>query len=439
MKRKELKVKIAFIVTKFPLLSETFILNQITGLLDLGHDVEIFAQFKLSGHGKVHPDFEKYSLSERLYFLSIPQNRIKRLLKAIFLIVTNFHKQPSVILRALNFVKYKKQAMTFDLLYLIIPFLGKKFDIVHCHFGPNGNIGIKLKELGISGRFITSFHGYDISRIPQSEGRDVYNGLFEKGDLFTANTNFTKQQIMKLGCPEKKIEVLPVGLKMERFRFKPRALSKGEVIQILTVGRLTEKKGHEFSLKAVAQLTRAYTNIKYLIAGDGALKEQLVSLASDLGINQYVEFLGPVDENEVLRLYEQAHLFILPCVTAQDGDKEGQALVLQEAQAAGLPVVSTIHNGIPDGVLDGKSAFLVPEKDIDALVSKLKYLIEHPEVWPEMGAQGRKFVETKYNIEHINAKLVGLYESALKKLEPGNAAVMSEGYVQALRSPASPA
>jgi colanic acid/amylovoran biosynthesis glycosyltransferase len=92
---------------------------------------------------------------------------------------------------------------------------------------------------------------------------------------------------------------------------------------------------------------------------------------------------------------------------------EGQALVLQEAQAMGLPVISTLHNGIPEGVLDGKSGLLVQEKSVDALVAAIEYLIDHPELWPAMGKNGREFVEARYDSKILNKKLMDLYISLL--------------------------
>ena len=104
---------------------------------------------------------------------------------------------------------------------------------------------------------------------------------------------------------------------------------------------------------------------------------------------------------------------MLASVTASDGDMEGQGLVLQEAQAVGLPVVSTLHNGIPDGVLNGVSGYLVPEGDAHALAERVEYLIEHPGVWPEMGRCGREFVEKNYNIQMLNNKLIEIYRESL--------------------------
>src|SRR4030065_356569 len=100
-------------------------------------------------------------------------------------------------------------------------------------------------------------------------------------------------------------------------------------------------------------------------------------------------------------------------VTASDGDSEGLPVVLLEAQAVGLPIISSLHGGIPEGVLDSKSGFLVPEKDVDALAKKIEYLIEHPELWPDMGRYGRKFVEERYDIQKLNQRLVKIYKALL--------------------------
>lgn len=403
-------MRIAFIVDEFPTLSETFILNQITAFLDMGHDVQIFAGFNPE-EKKVHRDVEKYQLMKRVHYFNMPNSKIKRVLKAIFLVIANSYKSPINIVRSLNIFKYGKTALSLRLLYSLIPFLNKIFDIIHCHFGPNGIIGVYLKEIGIPGKYVTSFHGYDVNSYPKIAGEDVYNNLFKNGDIFTANTNFTKQQLIKLRCNEEKIVILPVGLRIDRFKFSTRVIQLGDPIKILTVGRLVEKKGHEYAIKTIAKIINKHKNIIYIIAGDGPLRNKLEFLVSELEIQNYVEFLGSVEQDEVLKLYQKAHIFVLPSVTASNADREGQALVVQEAQAVGLPIISTLHNGIPEGVLDGESGFLVPEKDVDALAERIEYLIKHPEIWPEMGRCGREFVEKHYDIQKLNQRLVEIYQN----------------------------
>jgi len=415
-------MKIAFILGLFPTLSETFILNQITGLLDLGHEVDIFAHYN-PHMGRIHPDVEAYRLMERTHYFSIPTNKVKRVLKALGLVVANFYEAPTNLLQVLNVFKYGRYALSLRLLYALVPFLGKEqeYDIVHCHFGPNGKIGVLLRDLAVQGKIVVTFHGYDISSYVRSQGNTVYDYLFRKADLFTVNTDFVQRRIIELGCDPGKIVKLPAGLPIEKFSFKKKESRPEGCVKVVTVARLIEKKGLEYSIKATAKVMKKHPNVEYNIAGNGPLKGQLECLISELGVEEHIKLLGWQDQHQIGRLYQESHIFVLASVTARNGDQEGQGLVLQEAQAMGLPVVSTLHNGIPEGVLDGQSGFLVPERDADALAERLEYLIEHPDLWPDMGWAGRKFVEEHYDIKKLNRRLVEIYEALLKgkKLETG--------------------
>ena len=111
------------------------------------------------------------------------------------------------------------------------------------------------------------------------------------------------------------------------------------------------------------------------------------------------------------RLVLLAALVLLASVSLE-GDQEGQGLFLQEAQACGLPVIATQHGALPEGMLPGKSGLLTPERDSQALADRLKELIAHPETWPMIGRNGRKFVEARYDIRKLNQQLVQLYETA---------------------------
>jgi len=405
-------MKIAFIVGRFPKISESYILNQITGLLDLGHEVEIFAQSR-PDEDKIHPDVEKYKLPERTHYFVLPRNIGHRTRKAALMIGESVHKKSYTILKSLNILKYGRHASSLRLMNLHYLLSERRFDVVHCHFGANGILGVYLKELGIPVKCVTSFHGSDINSDPLKYGPHIYDELFIKGDLFTANTNFTKQQIVQLGCDEGKIEILPMGLRLEKFILSERKINDKSPVIILTVGRLTEKKGHEYAVRALAKVIAGFPDIIYFIAGDGPLRANLESLVSELGIKGNVKFMGQVDEGEVLRLYQKAHIFLLPSVTAVNGDREGQALVLQEAQAMGMPVISTIHNGIPEGILNGKSGYLVPEKDIEALANRIIHLIKHQELWPEMGRAGRWFVEGRYDMKDLSERLISYYSKLI--------------------------
>jgi colanic acid/amylovoran biosynthesis glycosyltransferase len=405
-------MRIAYILDSFPRLSETFILNQITGLLDLGHQVDIFAQSNPQ-QAKVHPDVKAYRLMERTRYFRVPAGKIEQALRGLGLVLATFHDAPARVLKALNVWRFGKQALSFRTLFYLTAFLNAQqdYDVIHCHFGPNGKIGVLLKQLNVGRNVVTSYYGQDVRHYIRQHGTQFYDSLFERGDLFIAISRHMKKQLAELGCHEDKILIHPLGIDVGKFGFRLRAPGPGGRVKILTVARLVEKKGLEHSIRAVAHLMQEFPRLEYRIAGNGPLRGHLESLLSKLGVQDRVRLLGWQDQEEVRRLYEQSHIFVLASVTASDGDEEGTPTVLLEAQAQGLPVVSTTHAAIPEITLNDRSAFLVPQRDVDALETRLRYLICHPEVWPGMGRAGRHFVEERHDIKKLNRRLAQIYQA----------------------------
>jgi colanic acid/amylovoran biosynthesis glycosyltransferase len=283
---------------------------------------------------------------------------------------------------------------------------------VHCHFGVNGLIGSYLKDCGFCATLVTTFHGSDINSYPKKHGFYVYKTLYQTADLITANTAFTKSKIVANGCCESLIRVLPVGLIIAEYENINRELEKEHTV--LTVGRLEEKKGHVYALEAVAQAKRTVPDIEYFVVGDGSLAAFLREQAKRIGLADSVHFLGLQTSEQIKRLYGKCAVFLLPSITARNGDMEGQGLVLQEAQLCGMPVIATRHNGIPDGVLEGISGFLVPEKNSAALAEKLVMLLENRELRQRMGESGKRFVVEKYDIAKITKQIEEMYREILR-------------------------
>lgn len=407
-------MKIAFMVWQFPVLSETFILNQITGLIARGHEVDIYAHVP-GDTSKVHPDVEKYKLLDRTYYVpQIPDNLVWRLLKGIGLLYANYKKDPLVLLRSLNIFKYGLRAASLWLVYAMTPLLGKEpYDIIHGQFGTDGLNGMFLRDIGaIKGKLITTFRGFDISTYVQQQGDRIYDQLFAKGDFFLTNCKFFKSRLLKLGCDQKKVVVHYSGIDCSRFVFTPRHPQPDGGVRIAMTGRLVEKKGIEYTIRAVAGLAKVYP-LEYNIIGEGPLREDLQQLIHDLDVSTTVKLLGQKNQQELIEILNNSHIFIAASVTARDGNQDAPINVLKEAMAMGLPVVSTHHGGIPELVEDGISGFLVPERDADALADKLSYLIEHPEIWPQMGRAGRAYVEKYFDMHKLNDELVEIYQQLL--------------------------
>lgn len=403
-------MKIAFIVDVFPnLSSDTFILNQITGLLDRGCEVDIYAKFSLSP-SRLQPDVIKYNLLDRTFYFANgkPGSMLQRAVKAPALIIQNFHKNPAAVLKSLNVFSFGKEALSLSLLYLISSFLDKgPYDIIHCHFGPNGSRGVLLKALGVfKGKVITTFHGYDI-RLGLEEGPDIYRRLFREGDLFLSICDYNYKKLVSFGLDKNKIIRHPVGIDLNKFPFKWRSdkFPGMKPVKVLTVARLVRVKALENGIKAIHRVIqeRPTLDLEYNIVGDGFLTEELNQLIHDLGLDGIVHLLGPKNGDEVMEIMKDSHIFILPSKV------EALPVSLMEAQAVGLPVIATAVGSVEDVIVNGKSGYCVPAMDIDALADKLSFLILHPEKWPVMGKIGRKHVEDNFDVNKLNDRLVDLF------------------------------
>ena len=401
-------MRIAFIMPLFPKLSETFILNQITGLIDRGHHVSIFAKGN-SNEATVHSDVLKYNLLAQTHYLKVPKKKGERVLTGLNLFLQGILRNPKLTFRLLNFFKYGRAALSLNLLHKIGPFLNN-FDIIHCHFGPTGNLGVTLRKHGIQAKFVTTFHGFDI-RLGQEKGGQIYDSLFSEGDCFIAISDYNYENLVAFGLEQRKIVHLPVGIDISKFPYNKSLehCRNGNPIRMLTVARLVEEKGLTYGIKAIHELLQQRPQLKlsYSIIGEGPLEENLVSLTQDLGLTDVVNFLGARDQRYVSEILKKSHIFLLPSIA------EVLPVSLMEAQAVGLPVIATDVGDIKKIVLDGKSGFVVPSRDVCALAEKLEYMLEHNLERVKMGLTGRKHVADNYDSNKLNDRLVGIYQKLL--------------------------
>lgn len=405
-------MRIAFVLSKFPALSETFILNQITGLIDLGHEVDIYANCPRSPGENVHGEVERYELLSRVSYLHhVPRNAFTRIAKGLLLLLRNCHKDPSFVLSSLNFFRYGRAAISLRMLYLVTSFAGKRYDILQCHYGDNGSLGALLKEAGFEAKLVTMFHGWDI-RIAVEKNSKRYHHLFRRGDCFLSISNYNYQNLLKLGANPQKILNHPVGIDLRRFSSsKTRSVpDPSQPLIVLTVARLVPEKGLQYGIHAIQELisTHPRLNLHYLIIGQGPLEKKVKALIRELHLEEHIHLLGGMDQSEVIKKMEESHLFLLPSLS------EALPVVLMEAQAMELPVIATKVGSVDQVLKDGESGFLAPPGDSKALAERLGYLIDHPESWHEMGKAGRQLVEKHFDIEKLNRRLVRIYERLLR-------------------------
>jgi colanic acid/amylovoran biosynthesis glycosyltransferase len=409
-------MRIAIITSEFPKTSETFVIDHVASLIDLGHDVSVFA-FKSNPGACHHQAVGERNLASLVHLLDpfFSDTKTYRVLQRLKSLVFESWREPTVAIRSLD-PRIGGRAAAKLSVYLASRAFHKQrnFDIVHCHFGWSGVAGARLKKIkALFGKLIITFHGADVNAawgIGTSRERKL---MFDNSDWFTGNTAFTLNQAIELGCPGDRCSIWHMGVDTKLFSFRERRLADGEPIRLLTVGRLIEKKGVEYVIRALPWVKSGGREIEYHIIGDGPLLGELQQLARDLGVGARVIFHGERSSQIVRQYYDRCHIFVLASVRASNGDREGQPVVLIEAQACGLPVISTNHAGIPEAVLDCESAYLVPERDVKALADRLNYLANNSQQWGKMGRAGRQFVERDYALEHCTNAITSLYEKLL--------------------------
>ena len=404
-------MKVAFFISEFPSISETFILNQITGLIDRGVEVSVFAS-QLNPTKLVHPEVKKYNLLEKTHALNIPKNRPFRWLKFIFLLILAIFRRPQLLIIFTQLKRLNKREKL-ELFFRASVIKDNRFDIIQAHFGPNGRQAVFLRQLGlIKGKICVTFHATDLSKLLRVvDGEKYYQPVFEQADLLLPISYFWRRKLVKLGAKKEKIKVHHMGVDVDEFKFSFREL--GKKIKILTVARLVPKKGINYGLKALAKIKKDY-QFGYKIIGDGSEREKLTKLVKRLKLTKRVKFFGQQTSGQVEKELRQANIFLLPSITAPDGDMEGTPVSLMEAMASGLVVVSTQHSGIPELIEDGQNGFLVKEKNIDGLAKTLVEIFNCSPDCLTIAKKARMRVEKDYNVKKLSQQLYQYYQSLLR-------------------------
>jgi glycosyltransferase involved in cell wall biosynthesis len=289
---------------------------------------------------------------------------------------------------------------------------GARPRLIHAHFGTDGLLVLPLaRALGVP--LITSLRGYDVTRSDRAlltSGRLswiryalVQKRLQRSGTLFLAVSNALREQAIARGYPETRTLTHFNGVDLERFRPNETSTASG---LILHVGRLVEKKGTKVLLEALRM--NALTGARLVIIGDGPLRGALERQARGLG--DRVRFLGALPSDEIANWMRRASVLAAPSVTAPDGDAEGLPNVVVEAAASGLPVVGTMHSGIPEAIEDAVTGFLVPEGDAEALGLRLADILGSEQLRRDLGAAARRLAERKFDRQMLTKRLEAIYD-----------------------------
>jgi colanic acid/amylovoran biosynthesis glycosyltransferase len=277
--------------------------------------------------------------------------------------------------------------------------------LVHAHFASGGRTALPLAR-ALHVPLVVTLHGKDVT--VRGGAPDRYRGLGKYASLFICVSEFIRDRAIEAGFPSGKLRVHYIGI--DRTMFSP-LISPERSKDVLFVGRLVEKKGCEYVLRAMQRVQRAHRDCDLTVIGDGPLRPALEALATDLKIR--CRFRGAQPAEIVREALQGARIFCGPSVTAADGDSEGLGMVFAEAQAMGIPVVSTTHGGIPEVVVHQLTGLLVPERDYSALADALCLLLADESLWESLHRAGPKHIEQKFDLKTQTTLLETIFDAVL--------------------------
>jgi len=394
-------MRVAYVVAEFPCLSETFILREVSALIERGVDVRILA-LKPPETGTVHA--EARALADRVVYApstAFPADIMRGLLVAA--------RSPRAFLRGVRNVRmpgprtpvaWLHAAWTcFRALFLAAAAHAADVDRIHAHFAFHTADVATLIAQWLHVPCSVSVHARDL----YTQTGPMLSWRLRETDFIAACTAHGRNHLLR-NCPAiapERVLLIRHGLRLDEYE-----AANGEGPVVLAVGRLEEKKGFRFLLEACRILKERDVDLQLSIAGEGAQNSVLHDLAQRLSLDDRVVFAGAQDQSLLGDLYRQAQVFVLPSVVAEDGDHDGLPNVLLEAAAMSLPIVSTMVGGIPEFVTDGVNGFLVPPRDAEQLADKIETLLGDAGLRERMGAEGRKRVAAEFDISRNVDELV---------------------------------
>ena len=308
--------------------------------------------------------------------------------------------------------------------------------IIHAYFGPVAWRMLELKRR-LDLPLVVTFLGDDIAPAlapwwtwwiedgsRPADWPQRLRELFDQADLLLVEGPFLREHVLELGALPEKVHVQRFGVPLDRLEFRPRTAREDGKTIVAFAGRFCEQKGVLYALRAVHALRAEGRDVELRLIGDdtmtdGSYAAEIHAYIRANRLQDCVRLLGFLNWDECIEELQRCDLFLHPSVVDREGRGEGGApTTIIEAQALGMPVVSTYHCDIPNVTLPGESALLVSERDVDALAGALRTLVDEPERWEPMGRAGRRHVEELHDIAKEAHRLEDRYLTLLAQSRP---------------------
>lgn len=403
---------VLYVLTQFPTYSETFVFDEICGHLEYGTEVEIVV---LGSEGASDFPVSRYGdeVSRRTTYLGLePAADVAHRLKVLFAGTASIVGLRSLA-RAWRLWRREQLSLREVLIGSVIARRFRDCEIVHCHFGHLGRLGLAVKRLMPSEPgLVVTFHAFELVK-PWSQPIDrFYAPLFDSDALLLPVSDYWRTKLTGAGASRQRTIVHHMGINIPRAGSAQRR-STHRTPRLIMVGRMVEKKGHRTAIEALGKLRGRRPDIDFRcdLIGSGPLCEEVRAAVRDLHLEHVVRLLGPKPHTETLRAIEEADLLLLPSITAADGDMEGIPIVLMEAMARGVPVISTRHGGIPELIEDGRSGLLVPERDSTSLAEAVLRVLTDADLRERLSIGALAKVASDFNRSRQFLRLLDHYRS----------------------------
>ncbi|WP_049935577.1 glycosyltransferase [Haloplanus natans] len=394
-------MNILYFLGQFPKLSESFVLNEIYELDRRGHQVAVCALNKPT-ESVSHREYDELDIS--VHWIETPQYRDVTTLCSTTLL------HPGVIKSALHPGSPKHHAANLYRAKRCIEFvecLPFDLDHVHTHFAKGSNFGAAYVSAYYDVPFTLTTHATDLYRRPLGRYKPY---LLRAVNRLVTISEYNRSYIREHFVDDTPIDIVHAGIRPDKFR----PSGDPQDGRILTVSRLVEKKGIRYAIEAVAEVAKHVPDVDYHIVGSGPLQDDLEALVAEHDLHTNVNFLDTVSDDRLLTEYNEARCFLLPCVVAESGNRDGIPVALMEAMAMKIPPVSTTVSGIPELIEDDWNGLLVEPRDPDLIADALLTMIRNDSRWRDYRDRTRPQIVDEFNISREVEKLETTFERCVQ-------------------------
>ncbi len=411
--RKE-KLSIAYISYNLPALTTTFIYREFLQLRNRGVDIRLVS-LKRPDTAEVS-DEVRWLIPEIIYLKPVPVLDVI-VSQAVLLVRSPSRYVLTLLFAATRDTSSFRRKMRLLYHFFASAYLSRKDEIRRCdhfhsHFASGPTSVAMFTSMLLGKTYSFTAHAIDI----YVDDIDIRSKI-SRCEFANVISNYNREHLKTIinGSDHEKLKVLYYGIDVDKYKPDRQASPEREKLSIVSIARLVEKKGHKYLVEACRHLVDRGYDFSCEIIGSGPLGDELRSQVKELGLEEYVHLPGAILQEEVLARLMTTDLFILPCVIAGDGDRDGIPNTLIEAMVMEVPVISCDVAGIGELIVSGDNGLLVQERDSLALSDAIAKMIDDAEFRRQAAVKGRKTVIEQFNIEKNTDELLSLFEEVIHK------------------------